>query len=59
MGLSNWFVKFELEMTPKSVLSSLPLTEVVGVNWEPVSELAGEAEPGSAGGSDFNVSICP
>ena len=45
-------------ITPKSVLSS-PLIEGVGVNWEPVMELAGELDTGRAGGSDLSVSISP
>ena len=55
-SLSNWFVRFLFEITPRSVLSS-PLTKEVGVNWEPVRELAGELDAGRKGGIDLSTSI--
>ena len=57
-SLSNWFFKFALVSTPKSVLSSPP-SEGVGVNWEPVMEFAGELDTGRVGGSDLSASISP
>lgn len=58
-SLSNWFFKFVFDITPKSVLSSAPSDEEMGVNKEPVRELAGELDTGSVGGSDLSVSISP
>ena len=52
---SSWFGWLVFEMTPESVLSS-PVTDGVGVNWEPVKELAGEQDTATVGGSDFRAS---
>ena len=57
-SLSNWFFKCVLDVTPRSVLSS-PLSEGVGVNWEPAMEFAGEVDTGREGGSDLSASISP